>query len=514
MRYLVSAEEMQRMDKNTSERLGVPGMVLMERAALAARELILEYLRKKGLYGSSTRRHGNQVPDVLIMVGIGNNGGDGLALARLLTERDVAVSVWCVGNREKASAQWTAQMHILEHYQIDFCDGPQKEAYTVLVDALFGVGLSRELTGEYADAVDSFDMLEGHKIALDLPSGISSDTGAVLGCAVKADETITFGYEKRGLYLFPGSNYAGRITLADVGINDRAFLGQTPGMFCLDPEDLKNLMPKRDAGGNKGTFGKVLVVAGSKGVAGAAILAAKAAYRAGAGMVRVITDEGNRNIIQSALPEALFGNYEDLSAGIYWADAFVIGPGISQSDAAADCMQKIIRAAEKPLVVDADGLNLLVRYDNLKKQLAKREGLCILTPHMGELARLVDTPVEKLKIRTWDYGLMLARQMQCVVVAKDARSFVCAENKTVCMNIYGNDGMATAGSGDVLAGILGGLMAQNKESEDAFYTACLGVYLHAAAGDLVAAQRGTFGCMAGDIADAVSPVMKDAWKEE
>lgn len=512
MRYLVSAEEMRRMDVNTSEWLGVPGMVLMERAALAARDHILEWLHKNGVCGKHGVSKGNSIQDVFIMAGIGNNGGDGLALARLLAEQEVAVTVWCVGNVEKASAQWTAQKHILEHYQIPFCDGPQKEGYTIVVDALFGVGLSREVTGEYADAVDSFNLLEGHKIALDLPSGISSDTGEILGCAVRADETITFGYEKRGLYLFPGTNYAGKILLADVGINDRAFLGQTPGMFCLDAADLKNLLPRRDAGGNKGTFGKVLVIAGSKGMAGAAILAARAAYRAGAGMVRVITDEGNRNIIQSALPEAIFGNYEDLNAGIYWADAFVIGPGISQSDAAADCMQKVIRAAEKPLIVDADGLNLLVRYENLKKQLAKREGLCILTPHMGELARLVDTPMERLKIRTWEYGLTLAKRMHCVVVAKDARSFVCEENKTICMNIYGNDGMATAGSGDVLAGILGGLMAQSKDAEDTFYIACLGVYLHAAAGDLVAEQRGTYGCMAGDIADAVSPVMRDAWE--
>ena len=309
--------------------------------------------------------------------------------------------------------------------------------------------------------------------------------------------------------MFPGNDHAGRITLADIGITDKAFCGQTPGMFCLDAEDIPNLLPKRQVDGNKGTFGKVLVIAGCKGMAGAAILAARAAYRSGAGMVRVVTDESNRQIIQSALPEALFSTYEELNAGIYWADVLVIGPGISQSDTAAECMQKVIRTPEKPLVVDADGLNLLVRYENLKKQLAKREGLCILTPHMGELARLADRQVEELKKQTWEHCMKLASQLQCVVVGKDARTYVCAENKTVCMNIYGNSGMATAGSGDVLAGVLGGLMAQNKSLEDAFYIACLGVYLHAAAGDLVAAQKGLHGCMAGDIADAVSIAIRD-----
>ncbi|MBP3204174.1 MAG: NAD(P)H-hydrate dehydratase [Lachnospiraceae bacterium] len=506
MRYLVNAEEMQRMDRNTSEILGIPGMVLMERASLAARDRILQWLKERGY---DLHPKGRPVPDVLILAGVGNNGGDGLALARLLCEEGIDVSIWCVGETSKASAQWTKQRHILEYYPVRFCEKPQKEHYTVLVDALFGVGLSREITGKFADAVDTFGVLNGYKIALDIPSGISSDTGAVMGCAVRADETVTFGFEKRGLYLFPGNDHAGRITLADIGITDKAFCGQTPGMFCLDAEDIPNLLPKRQADGNKGTFGKVLVIAGCKGMAGAAILAARAAYRSGAGMVRVVTDESKRQIIQSALPEALFSTYEELNAGIYWADVLVIGPGISQSDTAAECMQKVIRTPEKPLVVDADGLNLLVRYENLKKQLAKREGLCILTPHMGELARLADRQVEELKKQTWEHCMKLASQLQCVVVGKDARTYVCAENKTVCMNIYGNSGMATAGSGDVLAGVLGGLMAQNKSLEDAFYIACLGVYLHAAAGDLVAAQKGVHGCMAGDIADAVSIAIRD-----
>lgn len=509
MRYLVNAQEMQRLDSGTITELGIPGMVLMERAALMARDHIINRTSRPAKAGKS----GSVTPTVLIMAGMGNNGGDGLALARLLSEQDFTVSVWCVGDESKASAQWAQQKRILAHYPVDFCEGPQSESYTVLVDALFGVGLSREVTGEYADAIDSFNVLTGYRLALDVPSGVSSDTGEILGCAVTADETITFGFEKRGLYLFPGSACAGDITVADVGITDKAFLGKAPNMFCLDPGDIPNLMPRRDAGGNKGTFGKVLLVAGSRGMAGAAVLAARAAYRSGAGMVRVITDESNREIVQNAVPEALFGNYEDIGAGIYWADVLVIGPGLSQSEAAAECMQRVIRTPDKPLVIDADGLNLLVRYENLKKQLAKREGACILTPHLGELARLVDQPVEQLKKCTWEYGLSVAKQLNCIVIAKDARSFVCDDNRPVCMNIYGNSGMATAGSGDVLAGIMGGILAQTRDCEDAFYAACLGVYLHAAAGDAVSEHIGEYGCMAGDIADAVAVVMKNMWTE-
>ena len=505
MRFLVTAEEMRRYDTNTIEQIGVPGMVLMERAALAARDAVLEMQRDRAQADIGRRKSAT-----LILAGVGNNGGDGLALARLLVEADERVIVWCVGDEEKASAQWKQQRHILKHYEVQFVNEPPECEYDVLVDALFGVGLSREVTGNYAEAIRKFNELRGCKLALDVPSGICSDTGRVLGCAVKADRTVTFGFGKRGLYLYPGCEYAGEVQVADIGISERSFLAGTtdmPGMFCLDEEEIYHVMPARTGAGNKGTFGKVLLIAGSAGMAGAAVLSAKAAYRVGAGMVKVLTDESNRTILQGTVPEALYGTYKDLEESLGWADVIAIGPGLGKSPEAYRVLERTVEYGGKPLIIDADGLNLLSEHPELQKLLKDRQ--VILTPHVGELSRLTGLPVDRLKERLWEHGMALAASLGVTVVAKDARTCTCAPEHPVCLNIRGNSGMATAGSGDVLTGILAGLWAQDSACGN-FQTACLGVYIHAAAGDLAAAAKGEYGCMAGDIAEAVAEVLRAA----
>lgn len=491
MKYLVSASEMKRYDSNTIEKIGIPACVLMERAALAAVEAAEVHCA--GLEGRKS---------ALIMAGTGNNGGDGLAAARLLSEKGYQVEVWCVGNREKASGQWKQQMAILENYPVEFTEKPVKAEYTVLLDALFGVGLSREVSGEYKEAVDIFNSLEGWKLAMDLPSGVDSDTGKVWGCAVKADKTVTFGFCKKGLMLYPGYGYAGEVATAEIGISEKSFYGEAPDMYAYDEEPL-SLMPKRDGGGNKGTFGKVLLAAGSMNMAGAAVLAARAAYRAGAGMVKVLTDAENRIIVQQAVPEALFGTREQLAEGMEWADVIAIGPGLGKSDVAGQCMEQVIRESRKPLLVDADGLNLLAQDHALRDVLAAQGEAgrqIIVTPHVGELARLTGKTVAVCKEDLPGTGVRLAEALHGVVAAKDARTFICKEGHAVCMNLSGNCGMATAGSGDVLAGIIAGLLAQGME---AFEAAAVGAYIHGLAGDRVAREKGAYACMAWDIAEAV-----------
>lgn len=516
MRYLVTAEEMRRYDSNTTETIGIPGMTLMERAALAARDAVLE------------TAPGNGRLRVLILAGMGNNGGDGLALARLLEEAGAEASVWCVGKETGASAQWKLQRHILNHYRVSLGTGLPTGQFDVLVDALFGVGLSREVSGEYAEAVEIFNGLHGRRISLDVPSGICSDTGRVMGCAVKADTTVTFGFAKRGLYLYPGCDYAGEVRVADIGIGTRSFMNDPPGMFCMDPrEDLRVGLPPRQAGGNKGTFGKVLMIAGSAGMAGAAVLSARGAYRAGAGMVKILTPEENRIIVQQAVPEALYGTADSLEESLEWADVVAVGPGLGKSGEAYRTLERAIAYGRKPLIVDADGLNLLAEHEELSRLLADsvrksaaigswpEQRQAILTPHVGELSRLTGLPLSRLKERLWDHASELSEKLGAVVVAKDARTFVCAKGQPICVNLSGNSGMATAGSGDVLTGILAGLWAQNRASEDgyaeAFRTACTGVLLHGAAGDAAAAGRSEYGCMAGDIADAAAAVIRGAF---
>lgn len=489
MRYLVTAEEMRRIENFTIEEVGIPAVVLMERAALAVRKAVKRYCRK----------HPDAGKRVLVMAGAGNNGGDGLALARLLSEAGFYVEVWIVGEETGASEQFRLQRKILRHYSVSFSSKPLRDEYTILIDALFGVGLSRKISGVYEKAVEIFNGLKGWVIAVDMPSGVDSDSGLILGRAgVRADETVTFGFCKRGLVLYPGCVNAGKITTADIGIAVSGFGGGEPGMFALD-EKPADLMPERCPWENKGGFGKVLLVAGSAGMAGAAIFAAKSAYRMGAGMVKVITLAENRETIQRAVPEALLGTKEKLSECMGWADVIAIGPGLGKSGAALQLLEAVLRESELPLLIDADGLNLLAENPKLRQRLSEQGAKgrsIVLTPHIGELSRLTGKEIQEIKRDVAGCGRKLAMELQSVVAAKDARTFICGAGKPVCVNLTGNSGLATAGSGDVLAGVIAGLMAQGMEP---YKAACVGAYVHGTTGDRVADQIGEHACMAGDL---------------
>ena len=495
MKYLVTAQEMKQYDKNTIEYLGIPGPVLMERAALAAEDFLKER------FDAVKERM-----KVLIFAGMGNNGGDGLALARLLAADGYTVAVRLVGDREKATRQWNAQWQTLQHFPVETDSNVRTDEYNVIVDALFGVGLSRPVEGIYAEAVQEMNAAKGFKLALDVPSGICSDTGKVLGCAFLADATITFGFCKRGLAMYPGANYAGQIHIANVGIGPESFLGQIPELYTW--ESGEKCLPDREPSGNKGTFGKVLLIAGSNGMAGAAILAAKAAYRTGAGMVKVITAEENRQILQQGIPEALYGSCRQLSESLEWTDVIAIGPGIGREEQALQCLKTVVEKSRKPLVLDADALNLLAEENG--KTLAGKlcaqgaEGrVVIMTPHVGELSRLLERTIPECKQDLLVCARMLAECFHGVAVAKDARTVVCKEKGPCYLNTTGNSGMATAGSGDVLTGVITGLLAQGM---DALCAAVKGVYLHGLAGELAAKLYTEYGVMAGDIADCL---MKD-----
>lgn len=488
MRYLVTADEMRRLDQYTIEEVGIPAAVLMERAALAVADRVRDYCAV----------HPDAGRTALVMAGMGNNGGDGLALARILTERGMDVTVWCVGDEDRASAEWKRQKKILEKYSVNFCSKPDRNEYTILIDALFGVGLSRAVAGIQAAAVECFNSLHGRKLAVDVPSGIDSDTGVILGSCVRAEETVTFGYCKRGLVLYPGSVQAGEVTVADIGIVGKCPQLEEPGMYALDGEP-GQLLPAREPAGNKGSFGKVLLIAGSVNMAGAAVLAAKAAYRSGAGMVKVISPAENREILQTAVPEALFGTERELSSGMDWADVIAIGPGLGRDSRAAELLRQVLCGGGRPVLIDADGLNLLSEQPELRRLLAESAGsgrAVVLTPHVGELARLLGRTIAEIKDNLCRYGEGLAMELQAVVVAKDARTFICRAGRPVCVNLSGNNGLATAGSGDVLAGIIAGLMAQDM---DAYEAACTGAYIHGCLGDRVSGQYGEHACMAGDL---------------
>lgn len=492
MRYIVTGQEMKEYDSNTINQIGIPQLVLMERAALC----VCDVIREQKIRGS-----------ILILCGVGNNGGDGLAAARILSERNFQVDVMILGDISKSSTGFQHQWKLLKHYPVKIYENPEVEnstlmKYDVILDALFGVGLSREVSGFYKDMIETINQCNAVKIAVDIPSGISSDDGRILGCALKADYTITFGYAKRGLYLYPGADYCGKIILGDIGINALAFNNKEPGMFTYD-ELPDELLPERNKDGNKGTFGKVLVVAGFEKMAGAAILCAKGALEMGAGMVKVISTGENRLVIQTGVPELLFGEYMDLTESMEWADVIVAGPGLGKGDLAYKSLITIFQSKKRPLILDADGLNLLSQSDELKNMVKNYGKPIIMTPHMGELARMAGISVTEAKEHRFEVAKRLAKEYHSIMVCKDARTGIVSENGPVYLNLSGNNGMATAGSGDVLAGIIAALYGQYR---DGFKAACQGVYLHGLSGDYAKDKYTEYGVTAGRIIENIQAI--------
>ena len=490
MKYLVTSAEMKEYDNNTIERIGIPVLVLMERAAMAVRDEIFKCCPPRSK------------KQVLIAAGSGNNGADGLALARLLSEEDFLVSVIECGNPESATESYKKQKEILKFYEVKFLNALEntEDDYDFVVDGIFGVGLSRTVNEKYAQIIKRLNEINGIKVAIDMPSGIDATTGNIMGTAFRADLTVTFGFAKRGQYLYPGAEYVGRIAVAEIGINSNGFFGHVPEMFLYD-ESPEIFLPVRRKEGNKGTFGKVLLIAGWENMAGAAVMSAKAVLRMGAGMVKVFCSEQNRPVLQCAVPEAMYTDRESFMKDIQWADVIVAGPGLGQSKEAEQVLEQVLKET-KPILLDADALNLVAE----RKVVIPPQSRIVMTPHVGELSRLTGKEIPEIKSCFPEVAKEAALDYDSVMVCKDARTLVCENGKPIYMNVTGNNGMATAGSGDVLAGMIGGLLAQGM---DLFEAACAGVYLHGLAGDAAAGKVSEYGVTATAIIDRIEEILND-----
>ena len=490
MRYLVTGSEMKEYDTNTIETFGIPSLVLMERAALAVYAELKKICQK--------------TDPILIVCGTGNNGADGLAVARLLFLEHYQVKAVLIGDPGRMSAQCRKQYEILQAYGYVVEDAlPDGDQSFVIVDAIFGVGLSRKLEGIYADTVDRMNHMHGKKVAVDVPSGLSSDTGAILGTAFHADLTVTFGFEKLGLYLWPGNEYSGRVICAPVGITEESFCGNPPGVQVLDDTDLA-LLPRRKSHSNKGSYGRLLVIAGCGNMAGAAILSARAAYVTGCGLVKVYTEASNRLALYNGVPEAILSTYPEadwkdkmLSEDLTWADAIVCGPGIGQSETAHMIVKEVLMQAKVPLLLDADALNILAEDPSLFHRIPENT---IVTPHLGEMGRVTKQPVSAIQKDLIHTAGTFSDTHRAVCVLKDEHTVIRDPDGTCFLNLTGNNGMATAGSGDVLTGIIGSLLAQGMSQTDA---AACGVYLHGKAGDTIRSETGSHSMMASDLIEGL-----------
>ena len=502
MKYLVTGKEMKLLDQNTTCCFHVPELVLMEQAAMyfvwKLCDVIEQIENKKGI----------------VFCGLGNNGADGLAIARLLNERGISTDVCKVNDllqtKGTVSESYSVQEEIYMSYKYPVVHNMQQVRnthYDFVIDAIFGIGLSRSLSEEYCEIIGQINEISAVKVAVDMPSGVNSDNGQVMGAAICCDMTITFSFEKLGQYLWPGYDYAGKTHVVSMGITEKSWLDKKPLLAYLEKSDLQ-LLPKRPAHSNKGTFGKVLVIAGSENMAGAAIFAAKAAYCCGAGLVKVFTCAANREIVQVSVPEALLSTYNNkfekelLMEDMKWADAIVIGPGIGCGKIAKEMVELVRSMAAVPVVWDADALNIIAQ-DTTKLLLPHTE--YVFTPHLGEFSRLTNQSIAWIQNHLIESAVDFSRTYDVICVLKDFHTVTANPYGLSYLNLSGNNGMATGGSGDVLSGMIAALLAQGMKGQEA---SAYGVYLHGLAGDYAKEQAGCHGMMASDIINA----LKDIWK--
>jgi len=537
MRYVLDADSMKNVDSYSINTLGIPSVVLMERAALSVTEAI------------ESKVKGNIHTDIICVCGRGNNGADGLAVARQLYLKGYNVDVYII-NSHASTKEFDIQLNIIKNLGIECINSPDFSKYGVIVDALFGNGLSRELAGEARIVVDTINKCStsvrsqytqnsdnnGNRlvVAVDIPSGISASTGVVMGSAVNADITVTFGFEKIGHILYPAASYCGKIIRKDIGFAQ--YPDMTRDIFTYDYSDISDMLPLRKPDGNKGTFGKALVIAGSRLYGGAAVLSSRAAARIGAGLVRTLTHISNRTAVITGNMECIVDTYDtDEECGdfvkntetlvdkcICWADVVCIGPGLSMEESAVKLVRRVSAKKNIKKLYDADALNIIAKYkieldgsnDDVDYEAGGNSGNAsykddmsdknvVVTPHIGEMSRLTGLDIAVIKNNPIDTARTYSREHNCVCVLKDARTIV-SDGERVYINMSGNDGMATGGSGDVLSGIITGLMAQGLTT---FEASALGVYIHGCAGDEAALSNGKYSMVAGDIIDNIKNVL-------
>lgn len=527
MKAVLSGKEMKAFDKRSIKEFGIPSLVLMERAALAVADEAEKILKEE------------RAELVWAVCGFGNNGADGVAAARMLFLKGYDVRILFPQRDGNGSEELKTQVEIIKKLGIPvMCVEELKQITSVeekkrserrmrtissptvcrgvILDALFGIGLSRNVEGTYLELIRWInDQQDLRVVAVDIPSGISSDNGASMGDAVRADRTVTFGMKKLGQVLFPGREYCGRLTVEDVGFVPESDMDREKHVQMLDEEDILRI-PARVPDSNKGTYGKVLVMAGAKNMAGAACLSARAAYRMGAGLVKIFTPEENRIIVQEKLPEAVLSTYDTKEAEkdpenfarkiareTEWADVIVLGPGIGMEDYARLMVENVLRDAYVPIILDADALNLASEYRELTGYFTEN---IIVTPHMKEMSRLTGIQIEEIKENPIRAAREFADQYGVVCVLKDAATVIAGRDGKTFVNGSGTPAMAKGGSGDVLTGVIAGLIALGLEESDA---ASLGAYVHGLAGEKAEKRFGVHAILAGEIADCLAEERKD-----
>lgn len=515
---IVTNEQMSALDQSTIKDYNIPGILLMEHASLA--------LMKEAVRFSRNRK----INRFLICCGPGNNGGDGLALARHLIRQQKEVHLFLFSTPDKLRDECLENYKMLTRqteyvYWLKGNQDIDKKALlkllkekmvkqTVVVDALFGTGLDRLVDGIFSQAIDKINQSDCPVISVDIPSGIQGNTGRVLGNSVKADITVSFQLPKAGNVLYPGAACNGILKIADIGIPNKLIENTSYLAMKTESKHIKEWVRCCQKNDHKGHGGTILVLAGTKGMTGAAVLAAKAAFRSGAGLVRIACEEQLNCIYEQMFPEATTIAYsvneygyltceakKCLEEQISIADAIIAGPGWGKSKSRADYLEFLLDVSEKPMVLDADALNLLSENQRL---FLHKKSPWIMTPHPGEMARLTGLSAEDVNSNRIEITKKYAEKWQSTILLKGAGTVISDHHGEVWINTTGNPGMATGGSGDVLTGIIASLY---HRTNTAIHAATAAAYLHGVSGDM-AASCGMTGTIASDLIDFLPKAFK------
>ena len=515
---ILTAAQMREADRLTIEDAGIAGLILMENAGRVVANSVERYFGQSGA--------------VCVVCGPGNNGGDGFVAARYLAQRGLDVSVLLVAARGKITGEAETNLEILDTLGITIHEigaGWTDEAILdldtaeLIIDALFGTGLARPIEGFVLEVIERINDAEAAVVSIDLPSGVDADTGRVLGAAVVAQLTVTLAAHKPALWHHPGSVLAGDVVVAEIGI-PVAVIEHVAPRFSLNNDWTAPFLPERHPESHKGSYGHVLVLGGSPGKGGAPLLSALAALRSGAGVVTVGTHarcqlalEGR---ILEIMVEAAYGDEVDsqvLESLLNSADVVVVGPGLPTGPVGAAIVRAVLERTEMPVVLDAGALDVVSRHPEL---LVTRASPLVVTPHPGEAARLLHTETAAVQSDRFGAAERLVDATMAVVVLKGYRTLIASPDGPIVVNTTGNPGMATAGTGDVLAGMIGALLARDFDLEQetsaierAFDATRLAVHLHGLAGDEVAARLGPDALIASDLIAQLSSVLRPPEEE-
>jgi len=510
---IATAEEMRKLDQATIHEVGIPGIVLMENAGRSLVQIVLDrFFPVAGKY-------------VSIFAGRGNNGGDGFVVARYLHEQGCSVSVYVLSPTTLVKGDARTNLEICQKLGIPIIEilEPQdtekhRANWThadLIIDALLGTGLNADVRGLYAEVIHIINQLRAPKVAVDVPSGLDADRGTPLGTCIKADLTVTFGLPKLGQIIYPGREFVGDLYVVDISIPRQVIGAHNLRHTLLTPHDL-TLPSPRKGDSHKGHYGHLLVVAGSPGKTGAAAMASEAAVRVGTGLVTLGLPKSLNPILEVKLTEVMTEPLAENADGVLGPEALnvllkimesktalALGPGLSTLEGPVALTRELLLNSRIPVVIDADGLTALSKELNILKRV---KCPIILTPHPGEMARLMNITASQVQADRIGLSRSLAEEFGVIVVLKGGATVVALPDGPIFINPTGNPGMATGGMGDILTGLIGGLLAQKMEPAEAAKT---GVFIHGLAGDRCARRQGPVGYLATDLLPEISPLLAE-----